>query len=225
MFVRKHLASCDSTNNIALAWANDGAPHKSLVTCGIQTDGRGRQGRSWLHCLGSHACSFILRPQISIERASHITLVTATALLQAFESLKLEMLVKWPNDLLLPDGRKCAGILTEAHSTGAELDAVIIGIGLNVQRTAEAPHEYGFLSDMGYLGGKAELLEAILSPLEFHFDHLDKPGHFGFCLSYLKERSATLGRPVSSGIALDINSDGSLLVQDAQGQLNSIYSI
>lgn len=224
MFVRKHLDSCDSTNSTALAWANDGAPHKGLVTCDVQTDGRGRQGRSWLHCFGGLACSFILRPQISIERASQITLVTATALLQALESLKLETLVKWPNDLLLLDSRKCAGVLTEAHSTGNKLEAVIIGVGLNVQRTIESPPEYGFLSDIGYLGGKAELLEAILSPLEFHFDHLDKPGHFGFCLEYLKERSATLGRPVSSGIALDINPDGSLLVQDAQGQLSSMYS-
>ncbi|MEI6805158.1 MAG: biotin--[acetyl-CoA-carboxylase] ligase [Myxococcaceae bacterium] len=224
MFVRNHLTTCESTNDIALEWSKQNAPHKSLVTCDVQTNGRGRQGRSWLHCFGGLACSFILRPNISIERASQITLVTATAILQALEALKLDLQVKWPNDLLLPDGRKCAGILTEAHSTGDKLDAVIIGIGLNVQRTIESPHEYGFLSDLDYIGGKAELLESLLSPLEFHFDHLDKPGHFGFCLEYLREHSATLGKPVSSGIALDINSDGSLLVQDSQGRVSSVYT-
>jgi BirA family biotin operon repressor/biotin-[acetyl-CoA-carboxylase] ligase len=224
MFVRQHLSVCDSTNSVALAWIGEGAPHKSLVTCDTQTHGRGRQGRTWLHSFGGLACSFILRPQISIERASQITLVTATALLQAIEFLKIEALVKWPNDLLFPDGRKFAGILTEAHSTGNHLDAVIVGIGLNVQRTIEAPHEYGFLSDMRYLGSKTDILESILSPLEFHFDHLDKPGHFGFCLDYLRERSATIGRPVSNGIALDINSDGSLLVQDSQGKTISMYT-
>lgn len=224
MFVRKHLSTCDSTNDIALQWISDGAPHKSLVTCDSQTQGRGRQGRSWLHCFGGLACSFILRPHMSIERASQITLVTATAILQAFETLKLEAQVKWPNDILLTDGRKCAGILTEAHSTGDHLDAVIVGIGLNVQRTIESPHEYGFLSDIGYLGSKQDLLESVLSPLEFHFDHLDKPGHFGYCLSYLKEHSATLGKPVSHGIALDFNPDGSLLIQDSQGKVSSMYT-
>ncbi len=224
MFVRQNLTTCDSTNSLALAWAAQDAPHKSLITCDVQTHGRGRQGRDWLTCFGSLAFSFILRPQIEIEKAAQITLVTATALLQALETLKLDALVKWPNDLLLPDGRKCAGILTEAHSTGDKLDAVIIGIGLNVQRTTESPHEYGFLSDIGYVGVKAELLESLLSPLEFHFDHLDQPGHFAFCLSYLKERSATLGKPISNGIALDINPDGSLLVQDSQGKISSMHT-
>lgn len=224
MFIRKHVLVCDSTNDLALTWIKENAPHKSLVTCDQQTAGRGRENRSWLHDFGGLAFSFILRPLISPQKASQMTLVTATALLQAFESLKIEALVKWPNDLLLPDGRKCAGILTEALSTENKLDAVIIGIGLNVQRTIESPHEYGFLSDIGYLGSKTDLLESVLSPLEFHFDHLDKPGHFGFCLEYLKKRSATLGKPVSGGIALDINLDGSLLVQDARGQLSSMYT-
>lgn len=224
MFTQKHLAVCDSTNNIALAWAFDGAPHKSLVTCDRQTHGRGRLGRDWLHYFGALAFSFILRPNIELEKASQITLVTATALLQAFESLKIQALVKWPNDLLLLDGRKCAGILTEAQSTGTQLDSVIVGIGLNIQRLADAPPEYGFLSDTGYLGHKTEILESILDSCEFHFDHLDKPGHFGFCLGYLKEHSATLGKPISNGIAIDMNSDGSLLIQDSQGRLSSMYT-
>ncbi|MES2504011.1 MAG: biotin--[acetyl-CoA-carboxylase] ligase [Myxococcota bacterium] len=223
MFARKHLAECDSTNAVALTWADNGAPHKSLVTCDSQTHGKGRGGRIWSHYLGGLACSFILRPKIEIHQVSQITLVTAAALLQAFESLHLNALVKWPNDLLLPDSRKFAGILTEAHSTANIIDVVIVGIGLNVQRLVGSPPEYGFLSDIGYMGNKSDLLESILDSLEFHFDHLDRAGHFSFCLNYLKGRSATLGKAVAGGIALDFNSDGSLLVQDAQGKVSTLY--
>ncbi|MBL4818534.1 MAG: biotin--[acetyl-CoA-carboxylase] ligase [Deltaproteobacteria bacterium] len=153
-----------------------------------------------------------------------MTLVTAVAVQQGLEQLKLNTLVKWPNDLLLEDGRKLAGILTESQSQSGDVKAIVIGIGLNIQRLADAPPEYGFLSDIGYLGSRSEVLEAILETLEFHIDHLNTPGHFGFCLNYLRKHSATIGRPVTNGIAVDINSDGSLLVQDSQGKLSSMYT-
>src|SRR3989338_4222509 len=207
MFLRKHLSTCDSTNNIALAWLNEGAPHKSLVTCDTQTQGRGRQGKTWLQDSGSLAFSIILRPEIKLAEASRITLLTAAALSQ---SLPVQTLLKWPNDLLLPDGRKCAGILTEAHSTGNNLDAMIIGIGLNIERQADSPPEYGYLSDIGYLGEKADFLDLALPALESYLDYFD----FYACLKYFKKHSATLGKLVSGGLAIDINPDGSLLVQD-----------
>ena len=42
--------------------------------------------------------------------------------------------VKWPNDVWL-DGKKCAGILVESRTVGSDIDAVILGVGLNVNRT------------------------------------------------------------------------------------------
>jgi len=41
--------------------------------------------------------------------------------------------VKWPNDIWVA-GRKCAGILVESRMVGQSLDAVIVGVGLNVNR-------------------------------------------------------------------------------------------
>ncbi len=187
MFSRLHFKECDSTNTRALAWVKDGAPHKSLVTCDIQTGGRGQFDRKWLHCEGSIACSFILRPELSIDQVSPVTLMTAAAIMQGLESLGLRSLVKYPNDLLLEDGRKLAGILTEAQSTGTRTDSVIIGIGLNVHRTPEAPVEYGFLSDLGYTGTNFTLLESLLPHLEFHFDQLGDKNHLEFCLNYLRQ--------------------------------------
>ena len=47
---RRHVAECDSTNDLARAWANDAAdpaPHGALITAAYQTRGRGRRGRHW----------------------------------------------------------------------------------------------------------------------------------------------------------------------------------
>ena len=220
MFIRKHLKTCDSTNDVALAWVQAGAPHKSLVTCKKQTQGRGRQGRTWLQDAGSLAFSIILRPQVPLAEASKITLLTAIALSKTLQLLDLKTLIKWPNDLLLLDHRKCAGILTEAHSTGNQLDAVIIGIGINVVRSRNSPAEYGYLSDEGYLGNKTDFFDLVLPALESYLDPFDFKAGF----KYLKKHSATLGKPIFGGLAVDINPDGSLLIQDPQGNLNSIYN-
>jgi BirA family biotin operon repressor/biotin-[acetyl-CoA-carboxylase] ligase len=43
----RHFAEIDSTNEEALRWGREGAPHFALVTADMQTAGRGRRGRSW----------------------------------------------------------------------------------------------------------------------------------------------------------------------------------
>ncbi|MHB1571382.1 MAG: biotin--[acetyl-CoA-carboxylase] ligase, partial [Solirubrobacteraceae bacterium] len=59
---RLHLRAIDSTNERARELAAAGAPGGTLVTAGLQTAGRGRQGRSWSAPPGrALLCSLILR--------------------------------------------------------------------------------------------------------------------------------------------------------------------
>lgn len=44
--------------------------------------------------------------------------------------------IKWPNDLVL-EGRKLAGILTEASLSGRGVDYVVIGIGVNLRQRSD----------------------------------------------------------------------------------------
>ncbi len=54
---------CDSTNTRARELAAAGAPHGTVVTADEQTEGRGRQGRSWSAPAGKALLySAILRP-------------------------------------------------------------------------------------------------------------------------------------------------------------------
>ena len=127
------LAVTDSTNSRAVALAETGAPHGTIVCADAQTGGRGRFARSWESPPGLNVyVSFLLRPPVEPAQAPQLTLVTAVALAAAVEaSTGLSARLKWPNDLYL-GGRKAAGILAEMSADADRLRHVVIGTGLNV---------------------------------------------------------------------------------------------
>lgn len=144
--------SIGSTNDEAKSWAADGAADGCLVIADRQTQGRGRFGRRWITLPGaSLAFSLILRPDpAEMNHAGLFSPLGALAISQALEqAYKLDARVKWPNDVLLHDAaiqhpqatdwRKAAGILVEAVWTGEQLQALIIGIGINVAPGAVPP--------------------------------------------------------------------------------------
>lgn len=122
-----------STNDIALAWATEGAKDFSLVIADEQTSGRGRMGRRWLTPPGSAlALSLILHPT-PVER-EHISLLSglgALALTQVLIKYGLPAQIKWPNDILIAD-KKTAGVLVETVWMGDQVESAVIGIGVNV---------------------------------------------------------------------------------------------
>lgn len=131
-----HLARCGSTNDVAAAEARAGAAEGLLVTADEQTQGRGRMGRTW-HAppTANLTFSLLLRPQRAATEIPPITLLAGGALAAALRGLGFSPRVKWPNDLLLGapgQGRKVAGILTEATTEGERIGHVVVGVGLNV---------------------------------------------------------------------------------------------
>ncbi len=131
-----------STNDVALAWAAEGAPDFSLVVAEEQTSGRGRMGRSWFTPPGAAlALSLIIRP-VAAEK-ENIALFSglgALGLLDVLGSLGIAAQIKWPNDVLIRR-RKVAGILAETVWMGAEADSVVLGMGINVFPASVPPPE------------------------------------------------------------------------------------
>lgn len=119
---RLHLRATTSTNDRARALATAGAPHGTLVTAEAQSAGRGRQGRSWSAPPGQALLlSLVLR-----EPPALLPLVAAVAVAEVAGD---GALIKWPNDVLLEDGGKVAGILVEARP---QAGWAVLGIGVNV---------------------------------------------------------------------------------------------
>src|ERR1700759_2656508 len=82
----RHFAATDSTNTRARELAEAGAPHGTVVTAGEQSDGRGRQGRSWTGPAGEALLySAIVRPLD--ERHMLLPLGVPIAVCEAAEEL------------------------------------------------------------------------------------------------------------------------------------------
>lgn len=136
-----YFDSIDSTNSHALKLADLGVPEPALVVADTQTSGRGRMNRRWITNPGSAlAFSLLLHPKP--DEQTRLQLFSALASLAVCRVLvntyQLNAQIKWPNDILI-DREKTAGILSEAVWAGDLLQAVVIGIGLNVTRESLPP--------------------------------------------------------------------------------------
>lgn len=154
------FATVDSTNLAARRGAEAGDPDFSLYLADEQTAGRGRRGRTWRSAREEGLWfSLLLKPDLSPDRLASITLFAGLCLAAALrEQTGLDIQLKWPNDLVvLPQGKKLGGILTETLLEENRISAVIIGIGINLT-TKKFPAE---------LDSVATSLMLELKPLEF----------------------------------------------------------
>jgi BirA family biotin operon repressor/biotin-[acetyl-CoA-carboxylase] ligase len=206
----RYLGRVGSTQDILRAWAEAGAPEGALVLAEVQERGRGRRGRPWESRPGeSLTFSLLLRPALPLSALSLLPLLSGLAL---FEAVGLGGL-KWPNDLLAPDGRKLAGVLLEAKAEGEEVAYALLGVGVNV---AWAPEGAAPLQEFGPYS-RQEVLLAFLRRLEALLPLLEDPEAL---LARYRQASYTLGRRVRvetpkgvvEGVAQEILPDGSLLV-------------
>jgi BirA family transcriptional regulator, biotin operon repressor / biotin---[acetyl-CoA-carboxylase] ligase len=120
---------------------DDAAPGVHAVRVAYrQTAGRGRQGRSWYAEPGralmfSLAC-VLPRPLAGL---TGLSLAVGVALVEALRALPglapgdaARIGLKWPNDVLLDQG-KLGGILIETAWSTPDASAAVIGIGLNLR--------------------------------------------------------------------------------------------
>ena len=124
-----------STNAVlAAAAAEQDAPEGTVLVAEHQEAGRGRLDRSWISPpRAGLTVSVLVRPDVPAARRGWLSLLTGVALAEAVsEVAEVRASLKWPNDLLAPDGAKLAGILAEAAG-----GAVVIGAGLNVSTRAD----------------------------------------------------------------------------------------
>jgi BirA family biotin operon repressor/biotin-[acetyl-CoA-carboxylase] ligase len=131
------LPSTTSTMDVASKLAHEGAPHGVVIAADEQTAGRGRRGTTWVSPPGAGLYfSFISRPSAG---AALITLAAGVAVREGIRTATgLGADLKWPNDVIV-DRRKLAGILAEGVAIGSPAQAVVIGVGVNVQQAAYPP--------------------------------------------------------------------------------------
>lgn len=127
-----------STNDVAAQWVKEGCPHLALVVADEQTAGRGRLGRHWFTPPGAAlAFSLVLNSaelqldQGAVARISGLGALAVCEVLNQMLPTNSPAQIKWPNDVIVAR-RKLAGILAESQWQANDLQAVVLGIGINV---------------------------------------------------------------------------------------------
>jgi BirA family transcriptional regulator, biotin operon repressor / biotin---[acetyl-CoA-carboxylase] ligase len=219
-----------STNDNALLAARAGAPHGSLFVADEQTAGRGRRGNAWLAAPGENLLfSVLLRLTLELSQASALTLAVGLALRDAIGPLLKEPAqIKWPNDLYV-GGKKLAGILVESQLQGDRLQAVVVGIGLNVATRDFPPEIAARATSLALLGASSvereSLLQEILNALALRLDAYQHSGVAGI-LDELNAADALRGKRVrvdaQVGVGRGLDEQGRLLLEDDAGAVRAI---
>lgn len=153
-----------STNDEAKLFSQEQLGKKYIVTTKIQTQGRGRRGRSWIGLEGNLFMS--LAWEVELKNLGQIIFITSLSQLQTIKEISnnVDVKLKWPNDVLV-DEHKISGTLLEK----GEGDYLIIGIGINI---TEAPKIEGLiypaisLADVGIKIDRIEFLRHYVNVLD-----------------------------------------------------------
>jgi len=225
-----------STNDVIEKLARDGVKEGVVVFAESQTKGRGRLGRKWMSPTHKGLWfSVLLRPELSPQETTQLTVASATALRRAIKNVTgLSADIKWPNDLLI-GGKKVVGILTEMSAEVDRVRHVILGIGVDVnQDAAEFPAELKKLAtslkiEAGEEISRADLATQILRELDADYARICG-GKFSAVADEWEAGCATIGKNVSvqmgvrliRGCAESLDDDGALLVRSEHGHLERI---
>ena len=178
-FQIEKLGEVTSTNTLLLERARQGAPEGLVLTAQCQTAGRGKPGRLWISPAGKNLLfSVLLRPPLDPAQAPMLPQIACRAVAKVLkEKYDISSEFKRPNDVMV-GSRKICGTLVEAMSSQSKLEAVVIGIGLNVNaEAAELPQEgvsMRALKSRNY--SRDEVLDHILGELRSQIQELYKTG-------------------------------------------------
>jgi BirA family transcriptional regulator, biotin operon repressor / biotin---[acetyl-CoA-carboxylase] ligase len=218
-----HLESCSSTMDLARDLAQNlalgGPTQLETIWAEEQTAGRGRQGRPWQSPPGAGLYfTTVLRSSLQIAQLGVLPLAVGVALVQAIQlQVNLSARLKWPNDVLAPDGRKLAGVLLERDAASG---AVLIGVGVNVKPVDRPGVQAAALEDFGPII-REDLLGRTLSGIAALHARLEC-GDVQGVLDVWRTYAQTLGRDVEihradgsryAGFAEDVDVSGALLVR------------
>ena len=210
------LESIGSTNDYVAALARSGEPEGLVVVAEHQFLGRGRLDRTWTSPpRAGLTFSVLLRPTVPPSVRAWVPMLLAAVASEALsDRCDLDVVLKWPNDLLVA-GRKVGGVLAE--STG---DAVVVGFGINVAlRPGELPRDdaTSLAIETGGVVDRAPVLLVLLRAMGPAY--VSWSGDAGEAAERYRRRCDTVGRQVRVTLPGDRSLDGEATGVDTAGRL------
>ncbi len=233
-----YFQKVDSTNSIAYQLAMQGADEGEVIIAETQEKGKGRLGRQWFSppYLNLYI-SIILRPEILPNQASMITLLSAVSTAESIKKYSdINPSIKWPNDILI-GGKKVAGILNEIDSETDRIHFIILGIGININiGKEEFPkdiREYAtsLKIETGREVSRKEFICFLFKEIEDWYERFIREGNKPVLDAWrrwadIKDKMVRVSsfKDEVIGKAIDIDSDGALIIEDKDGKLMRIIA-
>ncbi|MBV4420210.1 biotin--[acetyl-CoA-carboxylase] ligase [Clostridium tyrobutyricum] len=230
--------SIDSTNTEGKKLAEKGEPHGTVIVSEEQTLGHGRLGRNWSSpkYKGIWA-SIILRPNADPINVPKTTQIAAAAMIRTLKSLKIDALVKWPNDIII-NHKKICGILTEMSAEINRVNYVVVGMGINANLD-KTDFNKDILNKATSLKIETNtsidrkiFLGTLINEFEKLYDEFQENFAVTKSIEICKKYSAVIGNDIKilhSGKefyakAIDIEENGELVVQYKDGSIEKLIS-
>ena len=229
--------SLTSTNTVIKERYLD-RPHGFVLLAEQQTGGRGRLGRTFASPAQTGVYqTILLHPTLPLAHIQLATIAAAVSVAEAVEQTAgFAPQIKWVNDVL-HEGRKLAGILTEATIEGESgaVSALLVGIGVNLRPNPAWPDDVravaGALGEFGRVPRRAELAAAVLNRFERAYALLEQ-GRADELLHAYRSRLCCLGKPIRvispagtyPADCVGLDDSGHLLVRDEDGRTRTLSS-
>jgi len=130
------LETVDSVLEECRRRAENGAEEGLLIWAQQQTAAFGRFDQPWYAPPGNLHCAVLLRPEFPAEHADQLTYVTALSIGTALATLISPMAglrYRWPNNVVMNDGKVAAIHLKAPKSQNGSFDWLAIGLSVNIR--------------------------------------------------------------------------------------------
>jgi len=209
-----------STNNTI---AGNTAKGYIILLAESQTDGCGRRQKKWASPVGKNIYLSIKFHLKDSDNIHFIPLISAVSICKTLSVSGIaDCQIKWPNDIYL-NGKKLGGILVESRYNMHQGHSIIIGIGLNINMTANNEIEQPWTS---LLNAKLKTYDRNIIAAEILSDLIQQLNTIEYfnktqfivdwnLLDYLKDKKINIIEECRTynAISRGIAQDGALLVE------------
>ena len=230
----------DSTNNEVERLLANGQNAPFAVLANQQDKGRGRMGRIWHSPKGGNIyLSMGFRPNVQAIRIRNFTLWQGLNICNFLRNYlgNDKIKIKWPNDIFF-EGKKLAGMLSEASIDCERIKTLIFGIGLNVN-VSSRHYPKGLVNEsvalQDIIGEQLRLHELASKLIKIILENYNKTISQDLHDELLKgwdEVDELKGKKIRissgnekiTGKASGIDSEGNLLVKLRNGRFKKVHS-
>ncbi|MES2214811.1 MAG: biotin--[acetyl-CoA-carboxylase] ligase [Pseudomonadota bacterium] len=236
------LDEIDSTNLEARRIAESGVDNNFVIWAKKQTQGKGRQGKSWQSLSNNLYLSILLNADSFYNKQSELCFVAGLAAQKVIEEKlceagrKFDIALKWPNDVMV-DGAKISGILLEAIKIKNK-HSLIIGIGINIHNhPKDLDRSTTSLNDLGRQHSDApeieaqKILDLTMQYFEYYYALWQNEGFSKIRELWLEKAynpggilTASYGAQKISGLFQDIDMQGSLRIKLPSGEIHTLVA-